>query len=112
MKIGYNVLDLNMQKKIYLEHEQINNKYLFKKTLLSTLGLNSRLKPLYLKGQAKLLLNKERQVESSLQKDSANIQFLKEIRSYRGIRHKIRLPVRGQRTHTNAKTTKKKKFFK
>ena len=32
---------------------------------------------------------------------------LSEINCYRGMRHKLRLPVRGQRTHTNAHTVKK-----
>ena len=35
-----------------------------------------------------------------------NIKRLKDIRSYRGIRHKIGLPVRGQRTRSNARTRK------
>ncbi len=35
-----------------------------------------------------------------------NIKRLKDIRSYRGIRHKLGLPVRGQRTKTNAVTRK------
>lgn len=36
-----------------------------------------------------------------------NILRYKKIRNYRGMRHILRLPVRGQRTHTNAKTIKK-----
>ena len=36
-----------------------------------------------------------------------NIQRLKDIRCYRGIRHELRLPSRGQRTRTNAKTRRK-----
>lgn len=39
----------------------------------------------------------------------ANIQRLIRIRSYRGIRHLERLPVRGQRTHSNARTQKKRR---
>lgn len=35
-----------------------------------------------------------------------NINRLKEIKSYRGIRHRVGLPVRGQRTKTNARTRK------
>lgn len=44
---------------------------------------------------------------------SANIRFYKELRNFRGIRHTKGLPVRGQRTHTNAspKVLKQKKFF-
>ncbi|QSW37832.1 30S ribosomal protein S13 [Candidatus Vidania fulgoroideae] len=39
------------------------------------------------------------------------IQHLINIRCYRGIRHMRRLPVRGQRTRTNAKTAKKRKLY-
>lgn len=46
-------------------------------------------------------------VEGDLRKDVAmNIKRLMEIGSYRGIRHRRSLPVRGQRTHTNARTRK------
>lgn len=40
------------------------------------------------------------------------IHFYIQFKMYRGIRHKKRLPVRGQRTHTNAKTIKKIKLLK
>jgi ribosomal protein S13 len=33
-------------------------------------------------------------------------QFLSKIKTYKGVRHKLGYPVRGQRTHTNAKTKK------
>ena len=39
---------------------------------------------------------------------NSNIDFLKSVQCYRGMRHKARLPVLGQRTHTNAS----KKIFK
>ncbi|MBN1619025.1 30S ribosomal protein S13 [Candidatus Dojkabacteria bacterium] len=42
------------------------------------------------------------------QKNLRNIKRLKEIRCYRGIRHKLGLPVRGQRTRHNAHTRKGK----
>jgi small subunit ribosomal protein S13 len=46
-------------------------------------------------------------VEGDLRKDiSMNIKRLIEIGSYRGGRHRRNLPVRGQRTHTNARTRK------
>ena len=46
-------------------------------------------------------------VEGDLRKDVAmNIKRLIDINSYRGLRHKRGLPVRGQRTHTNARTRK------
>lgn len=46
-------------------------------------------------------------VEGDLRKDIAlNIKRLMEIGCYRGLRHRRNLPVRGQRTHTNARTRK------
>ncbi len=46
-------------------------------------------------------------VEGDLRKEAAmNIKRLIEIGSYRGLRHRRNLPVRGQRTHTNARTRK------
>ena len=48
-------------------------------------------------------------VEGDLQRQvTNNIKRLKDISSYRGLRHKAGLPVRGQRTRTNAKTRKGK----
>jgi small subunit ribosomal protein S13 len=49
-------------------------------------------------------------VEGDLRRDvSENIKRLIDIKSYRGLRHRRGLPVRGQRTHTNARTRKGKK---
>lgn len=46
-------------------------------------------------------------VEGELRREvNRNIQRLKEIGSYRGMRHRRHLPVRGQRTRTNARTRK------
>ena len=46
-------------------------------------------------------------MEGDLRKEvSMNIKRLIEIGSYRGFRHRRNLPVRGQRTHTNARTRK------
>ena len=46
-------------------------------------------------------------VEGELRKEiTLNIKRLIEIKCYRGIRHRRGLPVRGQRTHTNARTRK------
>ena len=46
-------------------------------------------------------------LEADLRRDiSQNIKRLQDIGSYRGFRHRRRLPVRGQRTKTNAKTRK------
>lgn len=46
-------------------------------------------------------------IEGALRSETTmNIKRLMEIGSYRGMRHKMGLPVRGQRTHTNARTRK------
>ncbi|HLQ50608.1 MAG TPA: 30S ribosomal protein S13 [Terriglobales bacterium] len=53
------------------------------------------------------IIESEGSVEGDLRKDiSMNIKRLIEIGSYRGGRHRRNLPVRGQRTHTNARTRK------
>jgi len=54
-------------------------------------------------------IDKNLEVEGELrQKTFRDIKRLKDIRSYRGIRHKLGLPVRGQRTRHNAHTRKGK----
>jgi small subunit ribosomal protein S13 len=53
------------------------------------------------------LLEEEGAVEGDLRKEvQMNIRRLIEIGCYRGLRHRRGLPVRGQRTHTNARTRK------
>jgi len=53
------------------------------------------------------ILEEEGSVEGDLRKEiSLNIKRLIEMGSYRGLRHRRGLPVRGQRTHTNARTRK------
>ncbi len=46
-------------------------------------------------------------IEGSLKREiSSNIKRLKDIKTYRGVRHSRRLPVRGQRTKTNSRTVR------
>lgn len=53
------------------------------------------------------LLERDYLVEGPLRRNvQQSINRLREIRSYRGIRHRVGLPVRGQRTKTNARTRK------
>ncbi len=53
------------------------------------------------------IIQKEHRVEGVLRRElGANIKRLMDIQSYRGSRHKKGLPVRGQRTRTNARTRK------
>jgi len=50
-------------------------------------------------------------IEGDLRRQtSQDIKRLQEIVSYRGLRHKKKLPVRGQRTHTNARTKRGKRI--
>ena len=54
-------------------------------------------------------IRKSYTIEGELRKEVAmNIKLLIEIGCYKGVRHRKGLPVRGQRTHTNAKTRKGK----
>ncbi|HLV01509.1 MAG TPA: 30S ribosomal protein S13 [Acidobacteriota bacterium] len=53
------------------------------------------------------VIQEEGQVEGDLRKEiQLNIKRLMDIGCYRGLRHRRGLPVRGQRTHTNARTRK------
>ena len=53
------------------------------------------------------ILESEGSVEGDLRKElSMNVKRLIEMGAYRGVRHRRGLPVRGQRTHTNARTRK------
>ena len=79
--------------------------------ILKTANINpdKRAKDLTEEEIAKLsnIVQKEYRVEGDLRRDiSANIKRLIDIGSYRGLRHRRGLPVRGQRTKTNARTRK------
>ena len=53
------------------------------------------------------IIERELKVEGDLRREvSLNVKRLMDIATYRGIRHRKGLPVRGQRTHTNARTRK------
>ena len=61
-------------------------------------------------GKIREIIDKQYQVEGDLARVvSDNIKRLKEINSYRGLRHKASLPAHGQRTKTNARTKRGKK---
>jgi len=58
-------------------------------------------------GKLRQIIDSDHRVEGDLRREIAlNIKRLKEIGCYRGIRHRRSLPVRGQRTKTNARTRK------
>ena len=82
--------------------------------ILAETGINpdTRVKDLTESEMSKLreYIDKNFEVEGDLQRQIAmNIKRLKEINSYRGLRHKANLPVRGQRTKTNARTKRGRK---
>jgi small subunit ribosomal protein S13 len=53
------------------------------------------------------IIDKDHKVEGDLRREiSMSIKRLMEVGSYRGLRHRKGLPVRGQRTHTNGRTRK------
>lgn len=55
------------------------------------------------------LIDANYQVEGDVRREVAmNIKRLMDLKTYRGLRHRARLPVRGQRTSTNARTRKGK----
>ena len=57
--------------------------------------------------QIRELIDRDYMVEGDLRRDVAmNIKRLMDLGCYRGLRHRKGLPVRGQRTHTNARTRK------
>ena len=70
---------------------------------------SKRIKDLTEEEEAKIreIIERDYVVEGDLKREvSLNIKRLMEIGCYRGIRHKRKLPVRGQRTKTNARTRK------
>ena len=57
--------------------------------------------------QMREVIDRDYQVEGDLRREtSMNIKRLMDLGCYRGLRHRRSLPVRGQRTHTNARTRK------
>ena len=106
-------IDLFMIKKTQLENllkiHGINN-YSFL-LLKKKLGINNRLKKVFVK---ETQLNSSKQFLSTIKTEKKlklevkeSINFLKKLKSFKGLRHKLGYPCRGQRTHTNAKTAKK-----
>jgi len=85
-----------------------------KKNLLSKkFGLNSRKKPRKLKNIQKNKISKFLSKNNKILgkklkiKIKKRIEFYINMKNYKGMRHKFKYPVRGQRTRTNAKTIKK-----
>ncbi|MCY3972240.1 MAG: 30S ribosomal protein S13 [Acidobacteria bacterium] len=80
-------------------------------TLLDQAGVGAEIKVRDLTedetGRIRRVVQEAGSVEGDLRKEvTQSIKRLMEIGSYRGVRHRKSLPVRGQRTHTNARTRK------
>ena len=80
------------------------------KSILSELNIDPTVKPTSLNTDQENAIREKVEsfrIEGDLKRDiSSNIKRLKDIQSYRGSRHAKRLPARGQRTKTNARTLK------
>jgi small subunit ribosomal protein S13 len=81
------------------------------KRILSTAGVSPDLRVKNLSdedtGRLRNIIEREYKVEGSLRSEMAmNVKRLMDIGAYRGLRHRRGLPVRGQRTRTNARTRK------
>jgi small subunit ribosomal protein S13 len=79
--------------------------------ILSDAGVSDRIRVRDLSdadvSKIRTIIEREYKVEGALRAETAmNIKRLMDIGSYRGLRHRRNLPVRGQRTHTNARTHK------
>lgn len=106
-------IDLPREKRIEIGLTYIYGIGLSKsKEILKATGINpdTRVKDLTEEDAAKIrkyIETNQIVVEGDLKRDVAmNIKRLTEIGCFRGIRHRKKLPVRGQRTHTNAHTAK------
>ncbi len=108
------ILNLNLKSKkklIYLLKSVYGIGLLFSKEICKSLGYdyNIRFSALKKKDINKLnslvTIKYKYIIDTELKKNiHDNIIKMKEIKTYKGIRHQYNLPVNGQRTHTNAKT--------
>lgn len=105
--------DVNDRKKVIpglMDIFGIGKELAFRIISLTGIDYEKRIRELTEEDAAKISSAIEKlgvKVEGDLRKEiSDNIQRLKDIRSYRGMRHIAGLPVRGQRTHSNARTRK------
>ena len=95
-----------------LENFGINKKKI--EMMFNFSGLNTRMPINGLRSKHSNEINKNLKRIKTGRKLRENIKttilFLSKIRSYKGNRHRLKYPVRGQRTHTNAKTNKRIKI--
>lgn len=105
-------VDLNKNKRIGIALTKIFGLgYSSVATILEKAGVDKSIKTQDLTeaqvGAIRKVIDTEYKVEGDLRKEvSLHVKMLIDMGSYRGIRHRKNLPVRGQRTHTNARTRK------
>ena len=108
-------IDLPKQKKVYIGLTYIYGIGQFTaREILKTANIDAEKKISELTeeevAQIRSIMTAEHKVEGALRSEvQQNIKRLMDIGSYRGIRHRRGLPVRGQKTKTNARTRKGKK---
>ena len=110
-KKSYKNMTYNLLKKKLLRHNGIGTKAV--NSIYTNLGLNPRLRSINYRS---LQLNRINKAVNKLSykktfktKINSIINYYIKLKNYRGVRHLMRYPVRGQRTHTNAKTIRMKK---
>lgn len=120
-KVDIGLKEFNKLYKVDINLEEFNKmfnvfgaKHLSKHFLINMLGHNSRLNFSFLKQKnlepVQQLVLKSLTGKKLILFRQTNISFMEYNKTYKGVRHKLFLPVRGQRTHTNAKTCKKKRY--
>jgi len=111
-------VDIPDKKSIYISLTYIYGIGLYtSKRILKQANINNSKITYYLTDEEVVRLrkeiNKNFKIEGDLKQDIyINIKRLIDINCYRGIRHKQKLPVRGQRTHSNARSSRKNNFYK
>lgn len=99
----------SLKKEIVFTEFGINKKKIF--GLCSKIGVNTRRMPSQLKlnlvNKVKLSLKSTLSGKRLKRKVSKSISFCIKVKTYKGIRNKLKYPSRGQRTHTNARTKKR-----
>ena len=104
---------MNLYKASFLKRHGVN--YGILNQTYNLLGLNKRKLDITVKLKKKNIFNKICNLftysDTLKTKIEKQIFYYKSVKSYRGMRHVYKYPVRGQRTHTNAKTQKKIKLI-
>jgi small subunit ribosomal protein S13 len=105
-------VNLPTNKRVLIALQYIHGIGAFKaKEIVAKVGIPSERRVSQLTDQEVLqireMIDRDYMVEGDLRRETAmNIKRLMDLGCYRGLRHRRGLPVRGQRTHTNARTRK------